>query len=83
MKFYTNHGTDPARAIVVSLWVVFIFGVFYFFFPSDWDITSKSELIKKFKLLIQKNEHGYFKPFLSLMAGFILSLINALTLSLN
>jgi len=37
LKVYTDHGTDPAKAIVASLWVVIIFAVFYFFFPSDCD----------------------------------------------
>lgn len=83
MKFYTNHGTDPAKAITVSFWTIVLFGVFYFFFPSDWDITSKSELVKKFRTFIQKNENGYIKPFLSLIVGFSLSVINAFTLSLN
>lgn len=83
MKFYTNHGTDPARAIVISIWVIFLFGIFYFFFPSDWDVTSKSKLIQNFKDFSQKNEKGYVKPFFILMLGFIVSLINAMTLSLN
>lgn len=83
IKFYTNHGTDPARAMIVSLWVIIGFGVFYFFFPSDWDVASKSRLIENYKLFVEKNEHGYWRPFLSLLLGFIVSLINALTLSLN
>ena len=83
MKFYTNHGTDPARAIVISIWVIFLFGIFYFFFPSDWDVTSKSKLIKNFKDFSEKNEKGYVKPFFVLILGFLVSLINAMTLSLN
>jgi len=83
MKVYTNQGTDPAEAIVISIWVVFFFGIFYFFFPSDWDVASKSKLISNFKDFVEKNEKGYVKPFVSLSIGFIISLINAFTLSLN
>jgi hypothetical protein len=60
-----------------------IFAVFYFFFPSDWDVTSKARLIQNYRDFIEKNEKGYVKPFLRLVAGFTLSFINALTLSLN
>lgn len=83
LKFYTNYGTDPAKALVISFYIIFAFGIFYFFFPSDWDITSKSKLIKNFKDFIEKNEKGYIKPFLTLTLGFLISIINATTLSLN
>jgi len=83
LKIYVNHGTNPARAVTVSMYVILIFGVFYFFFPSEWDITSKGKLIKDFKDFVQKNDKGYMRPFLSMLLGFIISLINALTLSLN
>lgn len=83
LKFYTNYGTDPAKALVVSFYLVLLFGIFYFFFPSDWDVTSKSKLIQNFKDFIEKNEKGYFKPFLTLTIGVTISIINATTLSLN
>jgi hypothetical protein len=83
LKFYVRYGTNPARAIVISLYIIFWFGAFFFFFPSDWDTTSKKKLIQNFKDFIQKNEKGYVVPFFVLLAGFALSLVNALTLSLN
>ncbi|MBW8049514.1 MAG: two pore domain potassium channel family protein [Cytophagales bacterium] len=83
LKIYVDHGTNPAKAITVSMYVIFIFAIFYFFFPSEWDVTSKSRLIKDFKDFTRKNNKGYFRPFLSMLLGFIISLINALTLSLN
>jgi len=83
LKIYTDYGTDPSLAIVNSMYVILIFGVFYFFFPSEWDVTSKSKLIQDFKDFTQKNDKGYIRPFLSMLLGFIISLINALTLSLN
>ncbi|MDH5381873.1 MAG: hypothetical protein OEW75_13530 [Cyclobacteriaceae bacterium] len=83
LKVYTNHGTDPALSMVISVYVIIIFAIFYFFFPSEWDVTSKSKLVSDFKLFIQKNDKGYIKPFLTVLLGFSLSMVNAFTLSLN
>ena len=83
MKFYTNHATEPALALVVSVYILLGFAVFYFFFPSDWDIESKAKLLEHYRDFIRKNDKGYLKPFLKLTWGFGLSLINAITLSLN
>jgi len=83
MHFYTDHGTSPTKAISISIYIIVLFGIFYFFFPSEWDTKSKTQLVTDFKVFIKKNEHGYFKPFLILLKGFLLSLINALMLSLN
>jgi hypothetical protein len=83
LKMYTNHGTNPALAVIVSIYVILAFAVFYFFFPSEWDVTSKSKLIENYKDFIEKNDKGYAKPFIMMVLGFGISLINALTLSLN
>jgi hypothetical protein len=83
LKFYTNHGTDPALSIVISIYVILIFAIFYVFFPSEWDVTSKARLISNFKDFVNSNEKGYMKPFLTLLIGFGISIINAITLSLN
>jgi hypothetical protein len=83
LKYYTNHGTDPALSIVISIYVVLIFAVFYVFYPSEWDVTSKARLIADFRDFIDKNDKGRFKPFMALLAGFGISLINAITLSIN
>jgi hypothetical protein len=83
LKYYTNYGTDPANALVVSFYIILIFGFIYFFFPSDWDLSSKSQLIINFKNFISKNDKGYFFPFLTMLFGFIISVANATALSLN
>lgn len=83
LKFYTNYGTDPARALVISFYIILLFGLFYFFFPSDWDVSSKSMLLKNFRTFVEKNSDGYLKPFLFLIFGLFVSLLNAATLSLN
>ena len=80
---YTRHGTDPAQAIGASVWLIFLFSIIYFFFPSDWDAKSKTQLISDFKTFTQKNNHGYLVPFLKLIWGVLISLFNAFTLSVN
>ena len=37
LKIYTDHGTDPAKAIVISIYIILLFTCFYFLFPSEWD----------------------------------------------
>lgn len=83
LSIYTEHGTNPAQAITASVWLIFMFSIIYFLFPSDWDLKSKPQLIADFKTLIQKNEHGYFFPFLKLSKGFVISFFNAIVLSIN
>jgi hypothetical protein len=83
MGFYTDHATSPGKAIIISFYIVLAFGVFYCFFPSDWDKTSKANIIADFKLFIEKNEHGYIKPFFKMMKGLFVSMLNATALSMN
>ena len=83
LRIYTRYGTSPAQAIVMSIYLILGFTVFYYFFPSDWDVASKKKLISDYRDFIQKNKKGYVKPFFRLLGGFIVSLVNALTLSLN
>ena len=83
MGFYTDHATSPGKALIISFYIILVFGIFYCFFPSDWDKTSKGQVISDFKLFIEKNEHGYVKPFFKMMRGLLMSLLNAVALSLN
>ena len=83
IKFYTNSSTSPARAIVISFLIILAFSLFYMFYPSEWDVKSKPKLITDYKMLVQKNKHGYVKPFVILFVGFFKSWLNAFTLSLN
>lgn len=83
LRVYTRHGTDPAQAMTASLWIIIFFSFIYFFFPSDWDVSSKSKMMADFKNFIEKNEKGYFNPFLKLLKGLVSSFFNAVTLSVN
>lgn len=83
LRFYTDYGTNPSKAISISVFVVLIFSVFYFFFPSEWDTKSKGQLLSDYRTFVEKNDKGYAKPFMNLSFGFGKSLVNAMTLSLN
>lgn len=83
MGFYTDHATSPGKALIISFYIILAFGVFYCFFPSDWDKTSKGQIISDFKIFIEKNEHGYVRPFFKMMKGLLMSLLNAVALSMN
>ena len=83
MKIYTNHGTNPARALVLSFYIILFFSFIYIFFPSDWDTKSKSEILKNLKSALDKKESGTFMAISKFIFFFIVSMFNALTLSLN
>ena len=78
--------------MVKSLWVILIFAIFYLFFPSDWDVTNRSEMLSRWKEVFsaklkaksQKQNLGFHLSALGflLYTGFI-HLLNAITLSLN
>jgi hypothetical protein len=83
MGFYTDHGTSPGKAIIISFYLIIGFSLFYFFFPSEWDKESKNKLVKDFQTFMQKNDDGYLTPFLHVIGGFLLSFVNAFALSIN
>lgn len=83
LKLYTSYGTNPSRAIKISIFVILIFSIFYFLYPSEWDLKTKKQLIDDYRAFADKNDQGYLKPFLKLFVGFGASLFNAMTLSLN
>lgn len=74
LKVYTNHGTDPALAVVISFYVILVFTFLYLFFPSEWD----KPIVAKLTL----NKHKSSDNTLAIK-GYILHFVNALTLSIN
>lgn len=80
LKYYVAYGTDPAKALVISFYIVLIFGLFYFFYPSEWDKTSNKLLIAEIKGTFNKNQKTSLKRGLWLL---FLNFINAFTLSIN
>ncbi|OEJ99831.1 TPR end-of-group domain-containing protein [Roseivirga misakiensis] len=83
LKFYTRSGTSPARAIVVSFFIILLFSFIYLLFPSEWDTKSKKRMIEDYRIFKEKNDKGYVRPFLVMSIGIIRSWLNAFALSLN
>jgi hypothetical protein len=82
LRFYTAYGTDPARAIVISIYVIVCFGIFYVFFPSSWDVASKSKIVSDLRNLRQVRK-GKARDVRNISINVIIALLNAFTLSLN
>jgi len=49
LKVFSDYGTKPSKAIVFSVYVVFVFAFIYLFFPNSWDKHGKNRLINRFK----------------------------------
>ncbi len=84
LNYFTDYGTNPAKAVIKSGWVILLFSIFYLFFPSDWDVSNRSQLLSKLNDLASKNREKSFLATFGFVAysGFI-HILNALTLSLN
>lgn len=80
--FYTRYGTDPARAIIISFWVVLAFGFVYIFFPSSWDVTSKSKVLTDL-IELRSLKEGRLRKSMVILVSALFILLNAFTLSLN
>jgi len=71
------------------MWVILLFAIFYLFFPSDWDVTNRSELLKNWKTTLKSksqksvSERSRGTAFLLLLYSAFIHILNALTLSLN
>ncbi len=81
---YTDYGTNPAKAVIKSLWMILLFALFYLFFPSEWDVTNRSEFLTNAKELFNKNREkslGWTIGFVAYTG--IIHGLNAITLSMN
>jgi hypothetical protein len=56
LRFFCDYGTNPARALVVSFYVILFFACIYFLFPSEEDNLSRNRFMQFFQNAVQ-----YFK----------------------
>jgi len=83
LRIYTNHGTDPGLAVVMSLYVILIFSILYVFFPSEWDADSKNRLLISYEKLLQSKGKSYLAPALVVAGSLMVTITNSITLSIN
>jgi len=48
LKWYSDYGMNPFKALTYCFWAMLYFALFYFFFYSDWDKIDRGFLIKRF-----------------------------------
>lgn len=83
LKIYTNHGTDPGLAVVMSFYVIVIFSLLYVFFPSEWDKDRRLQLISDFNNRRDFKGKQFVSVAFTMATTLIIVLINAVTLSIN
>ena len=86
LSYFTDYGTNPAKAVVKSIWVIFLFSLIYIFFPSEWDMSSRHMLIKRMGDLFrskEKREKSVFNNIVYVIFISVIHVLNAVTLSMN
>ncbi|MBN2737271.1 MAG: hypothetical protein JXR70_09845, partial [Spirochaetales bacterium] len=53
LKIFSAYGTQPARAIIFSLYVILIFAFIYLFFPNSWDSHGKHRIIHRYTFFMK------------------------------
>lgn len=53
LKIFSAYGTEPANAIVFSVYVILIFALVYLFFPNHWDSHGKNRIIDRFSFFFK------------------------------
>ena len=48
IKWYSDYGMNPFKALAYCFWAMLYFAMFYFIFYNDWDKIDRSFLIKRF-----------------------------------
>jgi len=48
LKLFSDYGTEPSKAIVVSVYVIFFFALIYLFFPNTWDSHGRKRIMDRY-----------------------------------
>jgi hypothetical protein len=59
LKVFSAYGTEPARAIVFSIYVILCFAFIYLLFPNSWDTLGNRRLMHRFEFFqkyLRRNE---------------------------
>ncbi len=53
LKVFSAYGTEPARAIVFSVYVILAFALVYLFFPNYWDSHGKDRILHRYQFFLK------------------------------
>ena len=48
LKLFSDYGTEPSKAIVFSMYVIFIFALIYLLFPNSWDAHGRKRIMNRY-----------------------------------
>lgn len=60
LKVFSAYGTEPAKAVIVSMYVILTFALIYLFFPNHWDSHGKNRM---------KDRYLFFMKYMSVDKG--------------
>jgi len=53
LRVFSNYGTKPSKAIVISLYVILSFALIYLFFPNHWDSHGKTRIMDRYRFFLK------------------------------
>ncbi|TNE54022.1 MAG: two pore domain potassium channel family protein [Bacteroidetes bacterium] len=53
LKYFSEYGTNPARSILFSLYIIVCFALFYLFFPNSWDEQGRHRVINRYRFFLR------------------------------
>jgi hypothetical protein len=53
LKIFSAYGTEPARAITFSVYVIIAFALVYLFFPNHWDSHGKDRILHRYQFFFK------------------------------
>tara|TARA_R110002073_G_C9449183_1_gene577943 strand:- start:328 stop:2046 length:1719 start_codon:yes stop_codon:yes gene_type:complete len=60
LKVFSAYGTEPARAVVFSMYVILLFAFIYLLFPNSWDSHGRKRIM---------NRYAFFFTYMNKKAG--------------
>jgi hypothetical protein len=53
LKLFSAYGTEPAKAITFSVYVIIAFALVYLFFPNHWDSHGKHRIMDRYRFFLK------------------------------
>jgi hypothetical protein len=53
LRVFSAYGTEPARAIIFSVYVIIAFALIYLFFPNHWDAHGKDRILHRYQFFFK------------------------------